>query len=187
MSKWFVVFGIFIPKILLGASGSDSESHGIPVVVWFQVLNFTLFAGLLWFLLKTKVKTFYLSREQKFQERFKEASIKKEEALQRLKNFEEKSRELLATKDVQLEKAQKSATNSAQKLLDQANVQIQKIKQESKETADLLTTRAYEELKENLLENAIESVRLDVRDNMSSKQHLALIKKYNKRVSDESI
>lgn len=171
---------------MLFAASSQEVSHGVPKVVWFQALNFSLFAGLLWFILKDKIKAYYKNRQSGFQEKFKAASYKKREALQSLKAFEKRLEDLLNTKEAQIEKAKKHAATSVQALLNQTEAQVQQIQQESKETIDRLHAKAYEELKQNVIRTAVETVKKDLK-NISSKQHIELFNKYNKRVSNENI
>ncbi len=185
MNKLPVMFVFFIPKVLVAASGT--EAHGIPGVVWFQALNFILFVGLLWFLLKDKIKAFYSTKELQFQERFKAASIKKDKALQKLRKLEEKLEEISNTKDAQLVKAKTNASESVQTLLEHATFQVEKIQQESEETSRLLRSKAYEELKKGVIESAIDAVKLELKGKLSKDQHLKLFNEYNKRVSNESI
>lgn len=175
----------FIPQTIYAASGAPA--HGVPSVVWFQALNFILFVGLLWFLLRGKIVKFYSNRELKFNELFKNASIKKEEALSELKNFEMKLNEINNTRDAQIAKAKSDSLKSNQNLLSQADIQADKIKKESIETANIEKKKVNETLKKYLLLNAIEDVSNGLKSHISSDMHSKLNNEFQNRVKNEHL
>ena len=176
---------LFIPQILYAAS--STQAHDVPNVVWFQALNFILFVGLLWFLLKNKITKFYLNRELKFKELFKSASIKKDEALNELKNFEIKLSEISDTRDAQIAKAKEDSLKSNQKLLVQADIHADRIKKESIETANIEKKKVYEMLKTNLLLAAVENVSDELKNHVSSGIHSKLYSEFKNRVKNERL
>ena len=179
------MFYFFIPQTLYAAS--SAQTHGIPDVVWFQALNFILFVGLLWFLLKNKITKFYLNRELKFKELFKSASVKKDEALNELKNFEMKLSEISNTRDAQIAKAKEDSLKSNQKLLSQADTHANRIKKDSIETANIEQKKVHEMLKAHLLLSAIENVSNELKSHVSSDIHSKLHSEFKSRVKNERL
>ena len=175
---------LFAPQILHAASGA--QAHGVPSVVWFQALNFILFVGILWFLLKNKITKFYLDRELKFKELSKSASAKKEEALKELKYFDMKLSEISNTRDAQIKKAKENSLKSNQTLLDQADAQSDKIKKESIEIANIEKKKTHEYLRNYLLLSSIKNVSVEL-SQVSSKAHSKLYNEFKDRVKNERL
>ena len=166
-------------------AAAGEEAHGVPLIVLFQFINFSLFSFLLWFLLKEKIKKFFKHKQDSFNQIFKEASAKKEKALNKLTKFEQKLEEIINTKSAQIEKAKVDSLKPAKQLLEASQYQIAKINYETKETIELSYKKAFIDLKkylllkssDNFLEN-IKKISIDKKDS---------ILKFQQEVKNESL
>ena len=146
----------FAPVITYGAIGADHE--GVPSIVWFQFLNFTLFVGLLYFVLKNKIKKFYSDRKLKFDKIFEQENELRENAQQRLNKFENKLNQLNESRELQIQKAKQNSVKSTESFLLDANESAKKIMDECEWIINFEKQNAVDELKNHLLDRAINDV-----------------------------
>ena len=101
------MFLLFVPAILL-ASGGDAESSryfaqtGRETDFWPRVVNFTIFAALLYYLLANPIKNFFKSRNEgisaqlkAIENKLQAAKDEKKEAQNRLDESEKKAEEII--------------------------------------------------------------------------------------------
>lgn len=107
MKKIVLLSLLVVPAILL-ASGGDAESSryfaqtGRETDFWPRVVNFTIFAALLYYLLANPIKNFFKGRSEgiaaqlnEIEEKLQAAKDKKKEAQNRLDESEKRAEEIL--------------------------------------------------------------------------------------------
>lgn len=108
MKKIVLLSLLIIPAILL-ASGVDAESSryfaqtGRETDFWPRVVNFSIFAALLYYLLANPIKNFFKSRSERIaaqlseiEEKLQAAKDEKKEAQNRLDKSEERAEKIIA-------------------------------------------------------------------------------------------
>ena len=113
MKKIVLLSLLMVPAILL-ASGGDAESSryfaqtGRETDFWPRVVNFTIFAALLYYLLANPIKNFFKGRSEGIAEQLNEIEKKlqaakdvKKEAQNRLDESEKRAEEILADAKVE--------------------------------------------------------------------------------------
>jgi len=121
MKKLALLSLLMVPAILL-ASGGDGESTryfaqtGRETDFWPRVVNFTIFASLLYYLIASPIKNFFIGRKEgiagqlrEIEERLQAAKNEKKEAQIRLDESSKKAEQIIAD-------AKKEATLLAQKI-----------------------------------------------------------------------
>ena len=157
-----------------GAAGGAAGAHGgeTPERIWdliFRAINFIIFFGVLFYLLRKPLKQALGGRRDSIQKELQDLEAKKEEANRkfqalekRISNIKEERETILAEFKVEGEKEKQKIIDNAQKtasrIVDSAQITIQQeiqkagqsLKQEMSETA---VRMAEELLKKNITEN----------------------------------
>ena len=171
-----IVFLILYGGLVYASSGGEggAAEHGgeTPERIWdliFRAINFIIFFGVLFYLLRKPIKQFLGGRRDSIQKELQDLEAKKEEANReyqalekRISNIKEERETILAEFKVEGEKEKQKIIDTAQKtasrIVDQAQITIQQeiqkagqsLKQEMSETA---VRMAEELLKKNITEN----------------------------------
>jgi len=96
MKKVLLVSLLVLPALLLASSGHGEEANhylmqtGRESDFWPRVINFTIFAALLWYLLANPIKNFFVGRKEGIASQLKEI----EEKLQAAKNEKKEAQAL---------------------------------------------------------------------------------------------
>jgi F-type H+-transporting ATPase subunit b len=113
MKKIVLLSLLMVPAILL-ASGGDSESSryfaqtGRETDFWPRIVNFTIFAALLYYLLANPIKNFFKGRSEgiaaqlnEIEKKLQAAKDEKKEAQNRLDESEKKAEEIISDAKVE--------------------------------------------------------------------------------------
>jgi len=134
---------------------SISDTDFIP-----RVINFVIFAGILWYLLADKVKTFYANRSKAIADAFnevenklKESQAQKEALKAELEEAHKKAEEIIATakKEVEIIKA---------KIIENAQNEIELLNRQFNEQKAYEEAKMKKEVIENYLNNLVKDIHL---------------------------
>jgi F-type H+-transporting ATPase subunit b len=163
MKRWIPVLLILLPLLAFANEGGHEavahdahESHGIPSVVWYQVLNFGLYVALLVFFLRKHVVKFFREREASFKQALVKAEQAKHEAEKKRGEIHQRLTHLETSTEESLAKARAEAEALKAKIIAEAEELSAKMKEEAKRTAELEIERAKTHLREELLAQATE-------------------------------
>jgi F-type H+-transporting ATPase subunit b len=152
-------------------------NHEVPREVFYQLLNFTIFVGLLFFFLRKKVVALFHEREANF----KQALIKAEHARQAAENqkniIKEKLQKLESGAHTDLEKAKRDAEELKNKILAEAQEVIANLKKETERTAESEIQRAKLELREELLSGALAQAKQILKDKVNEPDQKEFVEK----------
>ena len=163
--------------------GAGEGSHGVPGVVFYQALNFLLFIGLLFYLLRDKVRAFYQGRYDRFQEQF-EASRKEREAMDAsYKNYQEKLQEITSTESHQIQKAEQEAFAMKARILANADQDAQQIEREAQVLLDLEYKKLQREIQLEFSKKFMQKIRRDLSTHISPTDQGVLIQQFTEQVS----
>ena len=154
------------------------ESHGPPKVVFYQVLNFLLFAGLLFYLLKDKVRNFYQSRFDLFQKQFKAAYKEREEMEASYKDYQQKLKQINLTSEDQIAKAKQEAEATKSRMLNEVDLESERIQKEAQTLLGLEHKREKRLIQADFVERVIDRVKSEISGSITDKDKKALIKKF---------
>jgi F-type H+-transporting ATPase subunit b len=148
---------VLVPVFLFA---SEEAKEGTDIVA--RVINFSIFAGILYYLIADKVKAFFTGRTQEIadklsslQSKVEETKELKQKAAQKVKESEEEAKELV-------ELAHK-----------EAELQIEKLKEASKHDIENLV-KSYESKKEVLEKKMTSEVVSEVVENLFSNDGISL-------------
>ncbi len=135
MKKWLLfMFAV------ISLNASEAVSTGTDIVA--RTINFLIFAGILWYLVGDKVKTFFENRKNEIATKFQEAERILEESKKEKEELEAKVKEAKLKAEEMIETAKKEANLVSEKILNSAKEEIN------------IKRKHFEEYKENEIKKA---------------------------------
>lgn len=181
---------VILASVVAYATGESGESNGHSGVLLdfgWKVLNFAILMGLLYWLLRDKIKEFFAGRRTDIKASLEEAAAAKEEAEKKFKEYSTKldkaTEEIEGISDMiraqgltEKEKIIKNARITAEKMEVDAQARIaQELKNASSqlrtEAVELSTQMAEEILKKNITKEDHENIVKDHLKNLDSQIH----------------
>ncbi len=124
MKKLALLSLLMIPAILLASGHADGETSryfaqtGRENDFWQRVVNFTIFASVLYYLIASPIKNFFVGRKEGIAGQLKEIENKLQAAKDEKKNAQTRLDESAKKSDQIIEDAKKEATHLAQKIVE---------------------------------------------------------------------
>jgi len=150
-----VAVSLFANEHAAAVHVSISDTDFIP-----RVINFVIFAGILWYLLADKVKTFYANRSQSIADSFaevenklRESKAQKEALKAELKETNKKAEEIIAT-------AKKEAEFIKSKIIENAKAEIVMLNRQFEDQKAYEESKMKKEVVETYLNNLVKDIHL---------------------------
>lgn len=137
------------------AAGAAHGEAGIPASVMWQAINFALFVGLLWFLLRKKVPAYFAERAANFNLALAKAEKARQEAEEQKRVIEARLQALQSSADQSVAQAKLDAEELRQKIVREAQEISVRIIEDARHTAEIELQRAKSELREEVLSQAM--------------------------------
>lgn len=160
-----MVFAI-VPGAVYAAGGDHGHGHGIPSVVGLQVINFLLYAALLFYVLRKPVREFFKSRAENYKQALLKAEHAREEAEKKKREIQEQLTTLENTSESSIMNARKEAAALMEKIQHEAQEFAQKLKFEANQTVAIELEKAKMELRRELLDQAVAMAENMLKDKM---------------------
>jgi len=135
--------------------GAGHHADGVPASVYWQAVNFFIFAFLLWFLLRKKVPAYFKERELNFNMALEKAEKAHQEAEAQKREVERRLQALQASADQSIAQAKAEAEELRIKILREAEELSERLKEDAHRTAEIELQRAKTELREEALSQAV--------------------------------
>ena len=157
---WLTVW--LVPLALLASSEHGEASRylaqtGRESDYWPRVINFLIFAGLLYYLLAQPIKNFFTSRSQAIADKLKEIEAKLKAAKEEKQEAQSRYEESVKKAEEIVSDAKNEAKLLAQKIAEQSMQELEALQKQYEEKMELESRKAYRE--------AIDEV---LRDNLTS-------------------
>jgi F-type H+-transporting ATPase subunit b len=144
------------PVLAFGAKGGEAAAEeGIPTALWFQVVNFCIYAGLLIYFLRQPIKNFFNGREERFRQAIVKAEAAKRQAEEQKRDIQERLTKLQASSQGSVEDARREAEALRARIVKEAEEMVRHMKTETQRTVDSEIHRAKDELRDELLNQAV--------------------------------
>jgi F-type H+-transporting ATPase subunit b len=151
-----LALGVAMAVMPLLAYAEEAEAeHGMPNSVYLQVINFVLYAGLLFFFMRRPVTKYFQDREQAFRQALIKAANAKKEAEQQKKDIETRLTALQTGSAESIAAARREAEELRKRMLLEAESLAANLRNEAKRAADFEIQRAQNELREQLLNESV--------------------------------
>ncbi len=159
--KLLLVSLLVLPAVLLASSGHGEEASryfaqtGRETDFWPRVINFTIFAALLWYLLANPIKSFFMERSEGIKSKLTEIEEKLKAAREEQQEAQARLDESLKRAEQIVEDAKKEAVILAEKIA-QANAQeLEALEKQYNEKIELEERKATREAIDEVLSENI--------------------------------
>ena len=161
---------------------AEEGGHDGGGMIW-RIINFAILAAAVFFIVRYfKVKDFFANRRESIKAELEEAKRAKEEADRKVKEFEQK----LILLDQKIEEIYKEIRIEGEiekkKIIEEAMKLAEKIKEQTRFTAEQEIKKAREEIKGEIAHVAVEMAEEILRHEMTAADHERLIKEYLEKV-----
>lgn len=164
------------------ASGGHGD-HGVPWgLIIPQIVNFSILVFLLVYLLRNKAKAHFQERSESYQALLTRAESAKKEAEANKKEISERLARLESTAEETVTRAKAEAADLKAKILEDAENLSRRLKEEAKRTADFEIQRAKEELRQDLLQQAVQDARQSMEKDVQDPDQKRLQNEFVQRV-----
>ncbi len=148
----------------------------------FRVVNFILFTGTLYFLLRKPTAKYFRERTEKIQQEFKSLDDRKTEAAERLKAVEARIAGLEAERVAIIADYRAQGEALKQGIVEKAEEAARQIVDQAKFAAENESAAAVEELRVRMADLLAEAAAAMLKEKLSDKDHEKLIDKYLEKV-----
>ena len=152
----FVYLFLALGGVALAASGGEHHDAGVPTrTVIFQLINLSLFVGVLVFFIRKPIRDYFSTRSLTYRDAAEKAerAIKQAE-LQKVEMAEQLS-QLSSSADASLGKAKEEAEELKRQIIQEAENLTLTLRQEAERTVKYEIERAKAALRDEMLEQAI--------------------------------
>lgn len=162
-----VLCSALVPTLALAASAGSEGHHGIPESLTYSAINFGLYVVLLFFLLRKPVRNYFKSRKESFSQALIKAEAARNEAEARKKEINDRLQRLESSSDESIAQARAEAAALRARILQDAEAVSRNLRAEAQRTAQVEIERAKNELREELLSQAVALSRKMLVDKMA--------------------
>ena len=161
MKKVLLASLLVLPALLLAGSGHGEEASryfaqtGRESDFWPRVINFTIFAALLWYLLANPIENFFVGRSEGISSQLKEIEEKLQAAKEEKKEAQARLDESLKQAEQIIEDAKKEAEILSKKIADANAQELEVMEKQLAEKISLEERKATREAIDEVLSENI--------------------------------
>lgn len=159
----FLAATLLMSSLALAAAGGES---GIPEVFKWQVVNFTLFAILLFALFRKRLPAYFAAKREAFLAHERKARQQKEEALKAKTEIETDLQKLISGRQKGLENAKREAELYAERMRQEAAALQQRLKEELTRTEAIEMEKVSYSVRSELIERSVGSARAAIKKDL---------------------
>lgn len=168
------------------AFAAGSGHHGPSAVIPYAV-NFVVFVGLLIYFLKTPVAEFFKNYRETFLEQSSKASEAAAAAERQKKEIEDELKKLETTYSSKIEASKKEAQALREKLVKESQDRSARLIADTNESAALLFKVAEQNIKSQILDQALKSAKTDLSKKVDVKESQRLHGEFLEEISVGSL
>lgn len=181
--KWFSILVLLLNIETVWAAAGAHGSNDIPWgTIVSQVVNLSILIFVLVYLLKKKASDHFKERSASYQALLTRAEAAQKEAEENKKEIYERLQKLEQNAEATVSQARIDAAELKAKILEDAQNLAKKLKEESKRTADFEIQRAKEEIRKELLQEAIQDARKAMESGVEGSDQKRLQSEFVQRV-----
>jgi len=180
---------IVLTSAVVYASGESGESHGHSgqmLDFGFRTLNFVIFVGILYWLLRDKIRDFFSGRRTDIKTSLEEAVAAKEEAEKKFKEYSTKLDK--ATEEIEgiSGMIRTQGLTEKDKIIENAKITSEKIKEDAKARIEQETNKAKSQLRAEAVELSIQMAEEILKKNVKEEDHEDIVEDYLKNLHTET-
>jgi F-type H+-transporting ATPase subunit b len=161
-----------------GPNAKDPTHKNWPAPFGYAVLNFVLFAGILFKLAAKPLKSFVVDRHDRIAHDLDEAARLRQQAEAQLREYEKKVQNVDAEVDQLLAQIRQEAENEKLRIISAAEDQARKLKADAQRQIEAEIARARQELHRTVVEAAVAAAEGLVKQNIGSDDQHKMAEKY---------
>ncbi len=164
------------------ASGEDSGAKGWTSTDWFRVMNFTVLAVVLAFVLRKPLSQALGSRIKGIKDQLEELEARKAEAEKKLAEYSKKLSRLEKESDKIVEDYIKQGNEAKARILKEAESAALKLEEQAKKNIENEFNKAKSKLHEEILEQALVKAEDIIQNKITSEDQDKLVNEYLEKV-----
>jgi len=168
--------------VALGASGGEHGPKGWVATDTYRVMNFSVLAIGLFFILRKPVAQFFSSRIKGIEDQFSELEKKKKDAEQTLAEYTEKLAQLDKEGKKIVDDYIRQGNEAKERILKEAESAADKLKEQALRNIDYEINQAKLRLQAEVLEKAIVKAEEIIKDKLTIEDHDRLVDEYLEKV-----
>jgi F-type H+-transporting ATPase subunit b len=181
MKKFLLTLNILLFPLILFAS--EEAAHGPSVKEFgYRVLTFSIFAFIIFKLLKNPVKNLLTDRTQDIAKAIEDAVKAKEEAEKELAEYKQKLDSMEKELELLKERAMKAAEAEKIEIIEEADKTIEKLKNFAESMIDSEINQAKEALRKETLELSLKLAEEKLEKTLDAKKQKELMQNYIKKI-----
>jgi len=187
-SKLFIAFLSLLAMALytgvVFAEGGEGTHHGKDewIELAWKTFNFIILMGFLFWLLKDKVKAFFVDRRKDIKETLENTAAQKTEAEKKYREYAEKIDKASAEIDNIFEMIKAQGVAEKQKIIDDAQKVAKKMKEDAQARIEQELQKASAQLRGEAVELSVKMAEEILKRNITEKDHETMIKEYLDKV-----
>lgn len=195
LSKRSFLYSVLIASLIVGlvsvvtyASGEGGEAHehgGQMVNFGWRIFNFVVLIGVLYWLLRDKIKEFFAGRQADIKTSLEEAAAAKKEAENKFREYSarlDKAAEEIAEIS---EMITKRGSVEKEKIIENARITSEKMKKDAEARMEQDLKKAKSQLRAEAVELSIRMAEEILKKNIEKEDHEGIVKDYLKNFNSQ--
>ena len=179
---FFLLFFSFSVPTAMGASGEDSGAKGWTSTDWFRVMNFTVLAIVLVFLLRKPLSQALGARIKSIKDQLEDLEARKAEAEKQLAEYNEKLSRLEKESDKIVEDYIKQGNEAKARILKEAQLAADKLQSQARRNIEHEFKQAKLKLQEEIFETSLVKAEEILKGKISGEDQDRLVDEYLRKV-----
>ena len=181
-AAFFLSFALLDSVNAWAAGGGGGDSAALWKDFAWRVFNFSILAGLLCWLLAGRIKGFFSGRRMEIKKALEEAERAKKEAEQKFREYEEKLTKATAEISGIVEMIKSQGVVERDKILADARIAAEKMKEDTKIRMDQELNQARKELREEAVSLSVQMAEEILKKTITPADHENMVKDYLSKV-----
>ena len=179
----FFLFVLVISSSLAGASGGEG-GHDKKQWIDFawKTFDFIVLVGFLVWLLKDKIKKFFVDRRGEIKEKMEITMLQKEEAQKKFRAYSEKIDKASGEIDGIFEMIKEQGVAEKQKIIADAEKAAQKIKEDTRARLEQEMKKASDQLQAEAVELSVQMAEEILKRNITAQDNESMVRQYMEKV-----
>jgi len=179
---WVAVISLSLPSIVLAA---EEEAHHVsPFMEISRIINFLIFAFILYKLAGEPIKNFFKNRTQSIEAALKEAQKAKEESEKKFKEYELKLIKADEELKQMLQNAEREGQEQMKRIQQETEKIVDRIKEQAEAAADLEVKKARVQLQKEYADLAVKLAEGLLKEAFTEEDQKRLIKDYTAKIKE---
>lgn len=188
MKNWKVVVSFLLMLLLCSAialaaeQGGDEGGSGRGMNLVWRLINFIIFAAIIYKVAWKRIKDFFSSRKHQVENELKDLDTRRKEAENRLKQIEKNIANLEQEREQILDEARKQGESIKEKIISSAHESAEQIRHRAKAAGEQEGQQIVDELRSDLAEMVINEAEKMITQRLSKDDQEKLVNEYLTKV-----